>query len=118
MANSFVHVEILCKNLEKSKGFYESVFGWRFEPGPAGERFVVIDTGDSISGDLQEVSVGKPIGVTVFIGVDDIEATLKQVEARNGRTVMERQEIPGGYGSWALFADPEGNVLALSEGPK
>ncbi len=106
MPNPFVHVEILCRSLAHSKDFYEGVFGWGCKEDPQGERFVVIDTGDSITGGLQEVSYGKPTGVTAFIGVEDIEATLKRVEAGNGRTVMARRETRAATGGGRSLRTP------------
>lgn len=115
MGNKFGHVEIRCRNLERAKEFYGSLFSWQFTDFPQ-ERFSVIDTGDETSGDLQEVKEGKPVGVTAFIYVDTIDEWLRNIETQGGKTIMGRTPIPG-YGWWALFADRDDNVLALYEEP-
>ena len=41
-----------------------------------------------------------------------MRAALDAVEAHGGRTVVDISVIPGVV-TWALFADPEGNVVGL-----
>src|SRR5258708_32809238 len=53
-----------------------------------------------------------PGNVTFYIGVDDAEAALKQVERLGGKTIQPPIQVPGGV-TFALFADPEGHVVGL-----
>ena len=53
-----------------------------------------------------------PEGALVYVGVDDIEATLAQVEARGGKTVHPKMEIPG-VGWFGIFTEPGGARVAL-----
>jgi hypothetical protein len=53
--------------------------------------------------------------VVVYIGTDDIEASLAKVEKLGGKTVTPKSEIPG-MGWFALFTDPSGNLVGLFAG--
>jgi predicted enzyme related to lactoylglutathione lyase len=50
----------------------------------------------------------------ITIDVDDIEQSLKAIEAAGGSTVTPRTPIPG-MGAFGYFKDPEGNVMGLWE---
>jgi predicted enzyme related to lactoylglutathione lyase len=54
---------------------------------------------------------GEPLGIVVYMVVDDIEATLSKVIALGGRAIGPRAPLGAGYG--AYFADPSGNLLGL-----
>lgn len=66
-----------------------------------------------MGGGLNPVSENNPAGtVSVYIGTDDIEATLAKIEANGGKTLMPKSEIPQ-TGWFAFFQDPSGNNVAL-----
>ena len=49
--------------------------------------------------------------------VDDIDATLKQIEKAGGRITTGKKSIPGG--AWfAIFVDPVGVEFGLYQGAK
>ena len=50
--------------------------------------------------------------VTFYIQVDDPQAYLDRAEAMGGKTVVPVTEIPNMV-TFALFSDPEGNVIGL-----
>lgn len=50
--------------------------------------------------------------VTVYVQVDDLEASLAKAGKLGGKTVVPPQEVPGmGYFAW--FQDPEGHCIGL-----
>ena len=51
---------------------------------------------------------------SVVIAVDDVEASMKKVEAAGGRVLGEPMEIPG-YGLYASFFDTEGNRVSMMQ---
>ncbi len=57
----------------------------------------------------------KPGEALVYIGADDIEATLARVEACGGKTILSKTEIPH-VGWFAIFEDDQGCKLALFSG--
>lgn len=116
MGNPFAHVEIGSRDMEKARGFYEQVFDWKINATPMGEGQVygVIDTGIAPGGGLFEPAPEVPVGVTVYIQVNNIEEALGKVEGAGGKTLMPKQEVLG-EGWFALFSDLDSNVLGLWE---
>jgi predicted enzyme related to lactoylglutathione lyase len=118
-----VHFEIPVDDLERAKGFYGSVFGWRLDdvPGmdytmvgtvPVDEQQMPTEPG-AINGGIMQRSDETPNPV-LTIDVASVEEALKQVEAGGGTVVRPRTEIPG-MGWFAYFKDTEGNTLGLFE---
>ena len=120
-----VHFEIPADDVERAKSFYGSVFDWdlntmQMDEGeytiatttPVDESMMPTEPG-GINGGLMQRSDETPSPV-ITIDVDDIEQSLKDVEAAGGTTVTPRTPIPG-MGAFGYFKDPEGNVMGLWE---
>ncbi len=105
-----VHFEIGCRDKAATSSFYSALFGWSIqEMGPAG----MIDTGGSggIQGHITALG-HEPHNFTHFyVQVEDIPAALAQAEALGGKTLVPPVTIPNGTFAW--FADPEGNTVGL-----
>jgi predicted enzyme related to lactoylglutathione lyase len=115
MNNIFHWVEIRTRDLNKSKKFYESLFGWKVS-GTKNEDFAywTMDTGSKIGSGMWRMPKEKPLGVLVYILVDDIAQTLKRVEELGGKITMPK--TPSVEGCFmAFFTDPEGNPFGLWE---
>lgn len=96
---------------EKLGYFYGRLFGWR--PVPAGPGYwLVPPEGGGIGGGLMSVEGDIPPHVLIYVAVDDLEATLERAAELGGRIAREPTPIPG-IGSFALFEDPEGNLIGL-----
>jgi len=121
-----VHFEIPADDVERAKAFYGSVFGWQLNTTPVGEgeytsvittavdpqTFAPTEPG-GINGGMMQRSDTTPSPV-ITIGVDDIDRSLKEVEANGGTVVTPRTAIPD-LGAFAYFKDPDGNVMGLWE---
>ncbi len=116
MPNNVVHFAIHADDLERARRFYESVFGWRFQPfGPP--DFFQIATGTQehpgIIGALQHrrynVAGKEVIGYECTISVSHLDAAAAAVEAQGGKLVMPKTVIPG-VGWLIKFLDTEGNL--------
>jgi predicted enzyme related to lactoylglutathione lyase len=59
-----------------------------------------------------ETYVPSHSGTVIYFSVDDIEETLRRIQANGGKTVLPKKNI-GQYGFIAHFEDTEGNRLAL-----
>ncbi len=114
--NPVVHFEVLGRDASALQRFYAEAFGWPLGPveGAMEYRMVHIKDGGGIDGGIGKAPEG-PGHVTFYVGVDDLQAALDQVERLGGRTVQPPTEIPGGA-MFALFADPEGHVVGLVTG--
>ena len=120
-----VHFEIPADDVERAKSFYGSVFEWELNTMQMGEgEYTIVTTSPvddsmmptergAINGGLMERSDLTPSPV-ITIDVDDIERSLKDIEAAGGSTVTPRTPIPG-MGAFGYFKDPEGNIMGLWE---
>jgi predicted enzyme related to lactoylglutathione lyase len=107
-----VHIEISAKDREKAAKFYDDVFGWHVEQIPE-MNYATFNPGEGPGGGFNPVTKENPAGtVLVYIGTDDIEASLAEIESAGGKIVAPKMEIPG-MGWFAIFQDPTGNNLAL-----
>lgn len=113
-----VHFEIGCKNIDTTKKFYASVFGWEYVPqvptmgmiANIGGHCPTPTTG--IGGHINSLGHEPHTYVTVYMQVDDITSTLAQIGKAGGSTLVPKTEVPG-MGHFAWFKDPEGNCLGL-----
>jgi uncharacterized protein len=121
MPNDVSFFAINADDVPRARQFYSAVFDWKFEPwGPPG--FYLIATGrepdGGHSGGLQErrelVPGQKMIGFECTVSVENIDQTIRAVEANGGRVVAPKFHIPT-VGTIAYVADTEGNVVGLSQ---
>ncbi len=114
MASPVTHFEIIGKDGKKSQDFYAKLFGWNVDAGnPMNYGMVSPQDGKGIGGGIAAAQDGKPV-VTVYVEVDDLDATLKKVESMGGKTVMPAMDVPGGP-KIAQFSDPDGNIIGLTK---
>ena len=110
---ALVWYELMTPDPEGAKAFYRAVVGW--------------DIGDRLPGDQDYRMIGRSdggfaggvLGLTDemlqhgakptwlgYIGVDDVDATVAQIESKGGKTLMPAFDIP--QGRIAMVADPQG----------
>ena len=108
-----VHVEIPAADQQATGTFYRELFGWEIESYPEME-YVMFRAGDGPGGGFPKADgqMASPGSVLVYVGTDDIEASLSQATSLGGSTVVPKTEIPG-MGYFAVFTDPTGNRVAL-----
>jgi predicted enzyme related to lactoylglutathione lyase len=116
MTSSLAHFAINTDDIDRSRTFYEKVFGWKFSAwGPPG--FYQIE-GAGIRGALQKrrnlIEDHKTLGFECTIGVDSIDATEKAVLANGGKTILPRSVIVG-VGTLMFFQEPGGNVFGAMQ---
>jgi hypothetical protein len=112
------HLAINADDVQRAKGFYESVFGWRFEPWGPPDYYQVNNAGEGFRGALQERRELKPgakmLGFEATLGVKDIQATIAVVEAAGGR-ILTRPFYIEGVGRLVYFEDTEGNLVGAMQ---
>jgi hypothetical protein len=107
-----VHFDIPIDDPDRAVAFYNSVFDWGLVRWGQMDYWTMPDRpGEGVAGALG-ARESPDQGVMIYIGVDDIDATLAAVEEAGGRRLSERMPIPT-MGWMALFADPEGNRIGL-----
>ncbi len=110
MGRPVVHFEIGCRDKDRTSQFFADLFGWEVQQaGPAS----LIQTGSpsGIQGHFSSLGHEPHHYVTVYIDVDDPAAYLQKAESIGGKTLVPPVEIPTGTFAW--FADPDGNILGL-----
>lgn len=116
MGSQVTHWEIMGEDGDGLKAFYADVFDWNLEGVPGFNSYYTV-SGDEVGGSGGAVGKG-PEGsatyLTIYLGVDSIDDHLAKIETAGGRTIMPRTEIPGTV-TFAMFADPAGNVVGLTE---
>ncbi|MDP9297822.1 MAG: VOC family protein [Actinomycetota bacterium] len=114
MANAVTHFEIHGRDGRKAQDFYASLFGWKIDAdNPMNYGIVSAPDGEGIGGGISRAMGGEPM-VTIYVEVEDLEATLKTAESLGGKTVLPPSDVPGGP-KLAQFADPDGNVIGLTQ---
>ena len=114
MADRIIHVEVVGRDGAKLQRFFSELFGWKIDtnnPGgygmaPASENGVVTGIGGTQD--------GGPGHVTFYVAVKDIDRALEKATKLGGR-VIQPKFSPGPNATIALFADPEGHVVGLSQ---
>jgi predicted enzyme related to lactoylglutathione lyase len=111
--NRPVHFEIPADDLERSKTFWGSVFGWTFTQfGDYDYYLVQTGDGDGIDGGLMKRNPGQPVAVSM--NVDNLDEMIAKVEAGGGTIVVPKRPIPG-MGWLAYFTDPDGNIFGMMQ---
>ena len=120
MTGRVVHFEVPYEDRGRAHEFYRAVFGWTLDSWGGGE-YTMVTTGPStptgpaepgfVNGGMmhREAPVTAPV---VVVEVDDIDASLAQVESLGGAVAVGKQPV-GDFGFSAYFTDPEGNLLGL-----
>ncbi|MBL8990421.1 MAG: VOC family protein [Phycisphaerae bacterium] len=118
MPNDIAHFAIHADDCQRAKRFYESAFGWKFQPwGPPG--FWLIETSKgAVGGSLQQrqhpVAGRGMIGFECTIGVADIRAAAAAIEKAGGSITMKPFVIER-VGTLIQFQDTEGNSVAAMQ---
>jgi hypothetical protein len=111
------YFEIIADSATELAVFYRDALGWEITAD--GPGYVPVRTGQGgIDGAFVDTtSAVFPPGLTLTLAVNDIARTLDTVQAGGGLVVTPRTEVPG-YGTFAMFADPAGNRIGLTERPQ
>jgi hypothetical protein len=106
------YIEFPASDIGRSKQFYSTVFGWKFEDyGPDYTSF----SDGRIAGGFTTDRSAPAQGLLVVLYAGDLAGTQRSIEAAGGRIVRDIFSFPGGRRFH--FTDPNGNELAVwSEG--
>lgn len=113
--------ELQSADPDASKAFYDAVIGWTIEPQPTGAMdYRMIDAGDGMVGGVMRftdemAAGGATPGWTVYIGVDDVDASAAAIQAAGGTIAMGPWDIPD-VGRIAVAADPQGIPFYVMRG--
>lgn len=94
------------------KEFYSSLFGWDFSP--QNQVSVPIASATTSPPTLMGAIRQDPTENMLYIGVDDITATLDEIVEKGGEINQPRFEVPGVV-VLGIFKDPAGTRVGLVE---
>jgi uncharacterized protein len=109
--NKIIYIEYHASDLERTKAFFEKVFGWAFtDYGPDYTSFVDgrIAGGFARSNKRASQAAGSAL---VVISHPQLEDTLSRVVANGGKITQEIFSYPGGRRFH--FTEPSGNELSV-----
>jgi uncharacterized protein len=117
MASAVSFIELGVEDAGRARAFYEGLFGWRFEPGPSGQGFVVA---------MPNVAAGihggdKGASPYVFFSVEDLDAAIERVRELGG--TVDEGDVSGDDDSVARFGrfrfcrDDQGSPFGLHQPP-
>ncbi|TMD56801.1 MAG: VOC family protein [Chloroflexi bacterium] len=115
VAYPVTHFEINAQDAAATQKFYKDLFGWGIDTNNP-QSYGMIDTktkGTGINGGIGASQDGRSF-VTFYVETDDPGSLLDKAERLGGRRVMEPMDAGQGL-IYALFADPEGNVIGLAK---
>ncbi|HYK69486.1 MAG TPA: VOC family protein [Streptosporangiaceae bacterium] len=108
--------EVISDDPEQARKFYCEMFGWQASPDPAMGGYALVDTGageDAIGGGIGPSAGAGDTGVKIYMRVDNLDVCLDRAERLGGRRVVPPTDLPGDFGRFAIFADPDGNAVGL-----
>ncbi|TMC43954.1 MAG: VOC family protein [Chloroflexi bacterium] len=115
MGDPVTNFEINSADPAKARRFYTTVFGWKMNEVPNNYTFVDTDAGGKgIGGGIGPLRGPKPF-VTFYVVVRDLAATLKKATDGGGKVVFPVTKV-GPTTTIAIFSDPDGNIIGLTDG--
>ncbi len=106
-----VYWEIPSTDVAKSSAFHAALFGWTMTPSTNG--YMMFETDGGVPGGIEKCDAPVGRGIRIYIGVDDIPATLAKAQSLGGTLVQEKTAIGGEHGHWGAFEDPGGSCVGL-----
>jgi len=116
MGAPVVHFEIMGGEGRQLETFYRELFAWQIDSNNPMQYGIVDTQGgpEGIPGGVGPAHDGKR-RVSVYVRVEDLQATLDRAERLGGKTILPPSQIQGGP-RLAMFADPAGNITGLLAG--
>ena len=115
MPNPIVHWELMGADGDAQKAFYSAIFDWKFTTAEGFDGYHMTEGDDmAVNGAVGAGNENLPNYQAIYVGCDDIDAKLAEVEANGGKIAVPRTEIPDMV-TFALFNDPAGNLVGLVE---
>lgn len=121
---TLVHFEIPSDDIDRSKKFYNELFGWtieklREESLPEGMQYFIISTVDdkgnkAVSGGMMKRQNPQQQGITNYIDVKSVDEYSTKVEQLGGKVMIPKKPVPG-MGYFAICSDTENNSFGIWE---
>ena len=116
MGQPVAFFEVVSPEPQRAQTFYGELFGWKVEAGPETDGYALVDTGageGALGGGIGASQAPGDTGVKIYMQVDDLDAYLARAEELGGQRLVPPTDLPGDFGRFAIFADPDGNPVGL-----
>jgi predicted enzyme related to lactoylglutathione lyase len=116
MGQQVAFFEVISPDAERAQKFYAELFDWQVAADPAMGGYALVDTGggeSAVGGGIGPSTTPGGTGVKIYLRVDDLDGYLDRVEQLGGKRLVAPTDLPGGFGRFAIFADPDGNQVGL-----
>jgi len=111
---AFSWSELLTTDADAAKRFYGKLFNWELEPAPVpGMEYTLVKYGGEQIGGIMNIppaAEGMPPAWSVYVTVDDVEATAKLAVEMGGKILMQPHDIPN-VGRFCVLQDPQGATI-------
>lgn len=113
---AFSWCELLTSDVAGAQRFYSKLFGWTLEPAPMpGVDYTLVKYGGERMGGIMAIppaAAGMPPAWSVYVTVDDVDATAKLAAEMGGRVCVGPQDIPH-VGRFCVLQDPQGAMINI-----
>lgn len=116
MGQPIAFFEVVSADAARAQKFYAELFGWQVTADPEMGGYALVDTGagdGAIGGGIGPSMAPGDTGTKIYMRVDDLEAYLDRAERLGGQRLVPPTDLPGDFGKFAIFADPDGNAVGL-----
>ncbi len=112
----FSWCELLTRNVESSKSFYEELLGWTMEDVPAnGNTYTILRAdGKAVGGIMKmppQIPDEAPSHWGTYVTVDDVDATAQKAQDLGAKILVHPTDTPDSR--FCVFEDPDGAVLSV-----
>jgi predicted enzyme related to lactoylglutathione lyase len=115
--------ELMTKDPSATRSFYSAVVGWQideFAPADSTMDYRMINAGDGLVGGVFRLTEdmcrqGASPCWMMYVGVDDVDASVKAIVAAGGAVQLPAFDIPN-VGRIAMVSDPQGAPLYVMRG--
>ncbi len=111
---AFGWIELMTTDQEAASEFYTTLFGWETEEYPMeGMKYTVLKFGGEPVGGIMPAPPeyqGMPPCWSVYVTVDDVDATAARVEELGGKLLRPPTDIPD-IGRFCVLQDPQGGTI-------
>ena len=114
-----VHFEVGGSDATSLTEFYTGMFDWQINyMEDANYRLVQQETGGIGGGIFEHTEGMPPNSPSVAVMVDDLQTYFDKAVSLGGRGLMPPTDLPGGFGSIAIFYDVADNRISLFKSPE
>jgi predicted enzyme related to lactoylglutathione lyase len=109
-----MHFELIASDPRLLRSYYTALFGWSEDDYPEAQ-YTILKSGEGQGIDFAVGSTmsGLSPGPTIYVAVEDVDATLSTARSLAGTAVIQEPYEIEGMGRFAVFSDPEGNRIGL-----